>query len=58
MCAQVPRTAGLSAGMPIALEGEDAAGESPEAREAALSAAVQQRMEELEKLMAFLERHS
>ena len=55
---QVPRTASLSAGIPIALEGEDAAGDSPEAREAALSAAMKQRMEELEGLVAFLQRQS
>lgn len=58
MVCQVPRTVGLSAGIPIAMEGEDAAGDSPEAREEALSAAVKQRMEELEGLVASVQGQS
>ncbi len=49
---QVPNSSriGAEAGMPIALESEDAEGQSAEEREAALNAAVDKRMEEIQQL--------
>lgn len=47
---------GASAGMPPALESEDASGQSAEEREAALAEAVKARMEELKRLAAFVQR--
>jgi hypothetical protein len=57
-CLQCPAGSrvGPAAGMPPALESEDASGQSAEEREAALAESVQKRMEVLRKLAAFVQR--
>ena len=57
-CPQCPASSrvGAAAGMPPALETEDASGQSAEEREAALAESVQTRMEELRRLATFVQR--
>ena len=47
---------GPGAGIPPAMESEDASGQSAEEREAALAEAVRARMEELRRLSAYVQR--
>lgn len=58
LCLQCPASSrvGAAAGMPPALESEDASGQSAEEREAALAESVRTRMEELRRLATFVQR--
>lgn len=41
--------------MPVAMESEDAEGQSPEEREAALNEAVRARMDDLKSLISYIQ---